>query len=321
MAVTALAMISSPPALVDTESEPQIPKDIDAWLARSEAAAGAGNIIPETEKRIQWYEGRRGSKTRYAVVYLHGFSATRQELAPVDAMVAKALRANLFETRLKGHGLRQDAMSGVTAEDWLQDAAEALAVGSAIGDHIVLMGTSTGATLALALTGHPLFNRVDTLVLVSPNFGPRDHNAELLTWPGGPELAYLVAGETRSWSPSNERQARYWTTSYPMDAVIEMMRLVRFVRDRLPVRLEQSVLAFYSPSDHVIDTGRLLEAFAQIDSPHKRLVEIARSGDPSNHVLAGDIMSPQNNDVLAEAIVRFIQESGTERKSGPDPAN
>ena len=312
-----IATVATPPALVGTDSIPQVPRDIDTWLARSEGSLGTGNITPGAEKRIQWYDGHRNSKTRYAVVYLHGFSATRQELAPVDTMVAEALHANLYETRLRGHGLLQNPLLGVTAEDWLQDAAEALAVGDAIGDHIVLMGTSTGATLALAMYGHPLFAKVSTLVLVSPNFGPRDPNAEFLTWPGGPQLAYLVAGKTRSWTPANERQARFWATTYPMDAVIEMMRLVSYVRDRLPLRLEQSLLVFYSPADQVVDTGQMQQAIGQIDSPRKRLVAIERTGDPGNHVLAGDIMSPENNDFVASAIVDFIRERDAAGTTGP----
>jgi esterase/lipase len=320
-AVAGLAMVSAPPILVGAEDAPEIPRDIDAWLTRSEASVGAGNIIPGTEKRIQWFGGHRNSKTRYAVVYLHGFSATRQELAPVDTQVAKALQANLFETRLRGHGLQHHALSDVHSEDWLEDAAEALAVGIAIGDHIVLMGTSTGATLALAMHDHPLFAKVSTLVLVSPNFGPLDHNAEFLTWPGGPQLAYLVAGKTRSWTPANPRQARFWSTTYPMDAVIEMMRLVRYVRDGLPLRMDQSMLVFYSPFDRVVDTDLTRQAIAQIDSPQKRLVAIEQTGDPSNHVLAGDIMSPENNDLLVDTIVRFVLESMGVGKTATEPTN
>jgi esterase/lipase len=92
-----------------------------------------------------------------------------------------------------------------------------------------------------------------------------------------------------------------------MDAVIEMMRLVKYVRGKLPLQLKQSVLVIYSPADRVVDTDRIATAFQQIDSPHRRLVEIPTSGDPSNHVLAGDIMSPQTNELVAASIVQFIK--------------
>jgi len=307
VAIGFAAVATAPPALVNEARPPELGADLDAWLSAREQTAGlASALVPHTEKRIRWFESRRGEKTPRAIVYLHGFSATRQEIAPVGELLADALGANLYETRLRGHGQVEDPLLGVRAEDWLDDAAEALAIGAAIGDEIVLMGTSTGATLALAMAGNPLFDRVETLVLLSPNFAPSDPSAEVLTWPGGPQLAYMIAGETRSWTPHNELQARYWSTTYPMAAVIEMMRLVKYVRGRLPLQLEQSVLVVYSPGDSVVDTDRIRSAFVQMDSPHRELIEMPALSDPGGHVLAGDIMAPENNDRIVEIVVRFL---------------
>ena len=307
MAVIYLVM-TAPAKLVNEAQSPQITGDLTEFLAQEEREAAAHRaMIPDTEKRIRWYQDRKNSKTPYSLVYLHGFSATRQEIAPVGEQLANALGANLFETRLAGHGFQDHALQGVRAEDWLDDAAEALAVGAAIGDRIILMGTSNGATLAMAMAGHPAFAQVSTIILVSPNFGPKDASAEFLTWPGGPQLAHLVAGETRTWTAFNDLQARYWSTTYPMSAVVEMMRLVDYVRARLPLRLEQDLLVFYSPADTVVETGRTVKAYEEIDSPHKQLVVVPSSSDPSNHVIAGNIMSPENNGLVVEDIVDFVR--------------
>ena len=288
---------------------PVIEGDLTAWLEASESRVNLNQaLIPNTTKRIRWYRERRNSKSKFSVVYLHGFSATRQEIAPVGAMIADALEANLFETRLAGHGQEQNPLKGVHAEDWIKDAAEALSIGALIGEQVIFMGTSTGATLALAMAGHPSFEAVNTVVLLSPNFAVKDTKAEFLTWPGGPQLASVVAGQTRSWTPQNELQARYWSTTYPMAAVIEMMRLVKFVRGSLPLELNQSVLTIYSPADTVVDVGWIIKGYDQLDSPRKKLVEIAGSGDRSNHVLAGNIMAPENNASLTDLISEFVLE-------------
>lgn len=307
-AVSLTLFAVAPSKLFNAARAPEIDGDLDEWLAKSEREANAKEaLIPETGKRIRWYQGRKNSKTRYSVIYLHGFSATRQEIAPVGELIADGLEANLFETRLAGHGHQDNPLQGVHAEDWLEDAAEALSIGAEIGEQIIIMGTSTGATLALAMTGHPSFEPVSTIVLLSPNFAPRDVNAEFLTWPGGPQLAEMVAGKTRSWEPKNELQALYWSTTYPMAAAVEMMRLVQYVRGKLPMRLQQSLLTIYSPKDTVVDTGRIVEAFGQMDSPRKQLVAIPGSGDSSNHVLAGDILAPENNLAIADQIIAFIR--------------
>lgn len=305
-----LVLLVIAPANLDNNAQPaEIEGDLTEWLKESETRANANEaLIPDTEKRIRWYQERTNSKSRYSVVYLHGFSATRQEIAPVGAMVADALEANLFETRLTGHGHLQNPLKDVRAEDWIEDAAEALSIGALIGERIIVMGTSTGATLALAMAGHPSFEAVSTIVLLSPNFAVQDPKAEFLTWPGGPQLASMVAGKTRSWTAQNELQARYWSTTYPMDAVIEMMRLVKYVRGKLPMRLEQSVLTIYSPADTVVDIDWIIKGSDQLDSPHKKLVEIPGSKDQSNHVLAGDIMAPENNLPITDHIVGFIRD-------------
>lgn len=302
------AIATAPPELANRARAPELRGSLDAWLAANErAAADRSPIIPGAEKRIRWFDGRRDSRTGLSVVYLHGFSATRQEVAPLGQLVADALGANLFETRLSGHGHSENPLAGVRAEDWLEDAAEALAIGAAIGERVVLMGTSTGAALALAMAGHPAFDHIGAVVLLSPNFGPGDTGAEFLTWPGGRQIAHLVAGETRTWQPHNALQGRYWSTAYPMDAAMEMMRLVKYVRGRLPMRLDAPLQVIYSPADRVVDTGRILAAYEQIDSRGKELVALPGSGDPANHVLAGDILAPENNGTVSHLIVAFVR--------------
>jgi esterase/lipase len=306
--VVAGALAMAPASLVNQAQAPSISGKLDEWLAlRERDEASKTPLIEGTEKRIRWYRDQRGTVTRLAIVYFHGFSATRQEIAPVAEVVADALGANLFETRLSGHGLQVNPLADVSAEDWLDDAAEALTIGQQLGESVIVMGTSTGATLALAMVHHASFERVSSLILLSPNIALRDTNSELLTWPGGPQLAYMVAGDTRSWTPNNELQARYWTTSYPTDALVEMMRLVKFVRNQLPMTIPQSLLVFYSPDDSVVDPAAITSAFEQIHSSRQQLIPITGSGDSSNHVIAGDILSPQNNKVVTEAIVRFIR--------------
>jgi len=310
--VVAGALATAPESLVNHAEVPEFSGELDAWLANQERDySSQAPLIEGTEKRIRWFEGRHSSKTHYSIVYIHGFSATRQEIAPVAELVADALGANLFETRLTGHGLQANPLADVRAEDWLDDAAEALAIGSELGQNIIVMGTSTGATLALAMIHHPTFAQVSHLVLISPNFATRDSSAEVLTWPGGPQLAYMVSGDTRSWTPNNKLQAQYWATSYPMDALVEMMRLVKFVRTLLPMDITQPLLVLYSPHDSVVDTQWISSAFEQIHAPRQQLVPFTESGDPSNHVIAGDILSPRNNQPVVDAIIQFV-------KGGPE---
>jgi len=266
-------------------------------------ALSAADLVPGTEERVT----RVSPRTEWVVVALHGFSATRQETAPLAETIAKRLNANLFEPRLAGHGYIENAMDGVVAEHWLADAAAALAKGASLGDKMIVLGTSTGATLATAMLDQVVAKRVDTFVMISPNFAPTDPNAKWATRPGGPLLARLIVGDTSCWEPRNELQAKFWSTCYPTTAGIEVMRLVDYANRQLPADIPQRLLMFYSGDDQVVSADAIRDAFDLIGSPQKRLVEITDSADASNHVLAGDIISPNTTQRIAETILEFIE--------------
>lgn len=303
----------TPPRLAGATPAAAIPDDIDAWLAAAEkTVSDEFELIAGTEKRVRWQQPR--VRTEYAIVNLHGFSATRQEIAPTAERVADRLGANLYETRLTGHGHTRLPMHEVRAEDWLVDGVEALGIGAAIGERVIVIGTSTGSTLALALADHELMQHVDALVLISPNMAPADPNALWLTRPAGPLLGRLIAGDTRSWTAHNDEQERYWSTSYPTAAVVEVMRLVDRADRLARAPLSAPVLMMLSPEDTVISPAAARKAFAQLDAPHKELVEVSESGDPSNHILAGHILSPETTDDVVDEIVRFVR-----THAGPEP--
>ena len=286
-------------------AEITLPDDLDTWLDQNERqAADRYGLVPGTEKRITRFG--EGNRTPYSVLYLHGFSATRQETAPLAATVAHALGANLFETRLAGHGRENGLLANVRAEDWLRDAVEALTIAAQLGERVIVIGTSTGATLAAAMLGHPAMHAVDTIVMLSPNFVPNDPGAAWLTRPAGPLLARLLVGETRSWEPHNDAQARFWSTTYPTASAVEMMRLVDLANRQLPAAVPQRLLMFYSQDDTVVSAAAAVAVFEKTIAPQKAAMEIVDPGDPSHHVLAGDVLSKQKTREIANDIVEFI---------------
>lgn len=303
--LAAVLWLLTPARLQPAAAEIVLPDDLDAWLEQSEKkATDRYDLVANTEKRITWFGERE--PTDYSVLYLHGFSATRQETAPLATLVATALGANLFETRLRGHGRQREVLASVTAEDWLNDAAEALAIAARIGKKVIVIGTSTGATLAAAMLDHPAMQAVDTIVMVSPNFAPRDPAAAWLTRPAGPLLARLLVGPTRSWQPHNDEQALYWSTTYPMMSAVEMMRLVDLANRQLPGKVTQRLLLFYSDKDSVVSPDASLRVFEDTDAPQKAIIEVENPGDPSHHVLAGDVLSAQKTRRIANDIAKFI---------------
>jgi alpha-beta hydrolase superfamily lysophospholipase len=299
VAVVGGALVATAPPELDYVPTDRTDLDLKAYLAEPSAS-----LIPGTEKRIVWQAEQQ--RTEWAVVALHGFSASRQETAPLAETVANSLGANLFETRFAAHGLKQDALVDVRAEQWLDDVADALTIGRMIGDKVVVLAVSNGATLATSMLDHPAMEAVDTLIMISPNFAPADPKAMWVTRPGGPLLLQIIAGETRSWEALNERQALYWTTRYPSKTLIEVIRGVNRALGKIETVSAPRVQVFYSPDDKVVSVPALLSAFDAIRSPQKEIIPVPETGEPSAHILAGDIISPANTLPIAGRIVDFI---------------
>jgi len=268
------------------------------------------DIRPGSHKRVVW-AGPRETRTPLAIVYLHGFSASSQELRPVPDLVAEAFGANLVYTRFRGHGRDGDAMAEATASDWLADAAEALAVGRAVGEQVVVMATSTGGTVAtLALADPALRERVAGAILVSPNFGINNPMAPLLTWPGARYWLPLIAGPRRSFEPVNARQAAEWTTEYPTTAVLPMAALVARAQALDAGRIPVPALFYYADADTVVRPDVTDRVAAAWGGPVTRIAPVLTDvDDPSAHVVAGDILSPGNTEAAAEAMIGWIAQT------------
>ena len=306
-ALLILSFLAGPRVRVsDAWEEPDLPVDVSAHVERSEA------LIPSVrsgdQKQIVWAEPERRLPTALAVVYLHGFSADRHEVEPLVSQLSERLGANLYFARLRGHGRDGSAMGEARAEDWLEDALEAVQIGGRIGDRVLLVGTSTGATLALWAAGQPKAReQIAALLLISPNLQPKDRSSRLLLWPWGALVARVVVGPQRCFEAENEEQERHWTTCYPTSALLPMMALVEHVRTSDLSRVEAPAFVAYSPDDQVVDPREIERLFPTLGSSVKELHVVEGGGDPAGHILAGDILSPATTGEMLSEMLAFVR--------------
>lgn len=288
-----------------TFNSADVGSDPDAYLASREARFD--DIREGLQKEIIWAYPASKAKTPLSIVYVHGFSSSKGETRPLSDIVAKEMGANLFYTRLTGHGRDGDAMGEATVNAWVNDMAEAVAIGRKIGEKVIIVGTSTGGGIAAwSATEPPMLDQVAGLVLISPNFKIRDSGAALLTLPWGETIARFVAGEERSYEPLNELHARYNTTRYPIKSVLPLAAITALAGAASYEKVDIPALFIISDADKVV-VSQETRRVAQIWGADWEIIPVDNADDPFQHVIAGDALSPSTTVELSEKIIAWIK--------------
>ncbi len=270
---------------------------VDAWVAAKIAESQRLGVRPGNEERLARVSPER---TPTAILYLHGFGASRAEGEAVVEPVAAKLGANTLYGRLPGHGLDDmDAHAAAGLDDYLDNVEETFQAAMQLGEQVLLIGSSTGGLLATWLAArHP--EQVAGLILAAPFYGFGDPAAALLIdRPIGPPLIRAAFGEVRNagWTTDPEQRKqegyeRYWTIEQRYDALFQLASLRRFTAtDETFDAVRAPALLFYyykdeAHQDTIVSLDVMKAAFARFggsEGPHpaSRMVPIS----DGNHIL------------------------------------
>ena len=302
-------------------SLPEVTADLVQLEQEIQQQEGAiPNVKPDNEARVIWADSIPG-KTPYSIVYLHGWSASQEEGDPIHLNTAKRYGCNLYLPRLAGHGLmEEDAMLTLTADELLDSAKEAIAVGKQLGEQVILMATSTGGTLALYLAGGD--PDIAGLLLYSPNIAIFDSNARLLDDPWGLQLAKLAnGGDYHEFEEVTEENSKYWTTKYRVEALTQLQALVEgTMTEETFQSVRQPVFMGYYYRDEIhqdstVSVPAMLGMFEQLGTPSDLKRKVAFP-DVGAHVMTSHLTSKDLESVQQETN-RFLEEIlGLEPEAG-----
>ena len=281
---------------------------LDAYITSMEAPY---KIKPNNEAKIIWADSSK-TQTEYAIVYLHGFSASQMEGDPVHQNIARQFHCNLYLARLAEHGIdtTEDLMN-LTAEKYWESAKLAYAIGKQIGKKVILMSTSTGGTLALQLAAN--YPEIGGLILYSPNIEVFNPSAPLLNNPWGLQIGRTVLKSNYvDIKYKDSAYPKFWNTHYRIEAVVALQHLLEATMTEATFKqIHQPTLALYyykdeANQDNVVKVGAIQKMMQQIATPSNLKMEMAIP-NAGNHVLASPIVS---KDIVSveQATAKFIQE-------------
>lgn len=251
-------------------------------------------LKPGNEAFFQWADGTP-RQTEYAVVFLHGWSASPAAGTPVVTDFAKKYGCNLYTPRISGHGLNTiESFVDTSPADMINSAKEALAIGKVIGKKTILIGSSTGCTLGAYLAAEsPEY--VHSLLFFSPNIELADNTSNMLLWPWGTVLVRLVIGKYRTIeSLAQTPAADFWTTKYRTEGLVSLKYMVReTMKEEIFNKIRQPLYVGYyykdeENKDATVSIPAMKEFFAQVATPNdqKRMEAIPEAGA---HVMLSDI--------------------------------
>jgi pimeloyl-ACP methyl ester carboxylesterase len=275
--------------------------DPDAAAAAARDRSLADGASPDAAERLVRHAAGR---TRWSIVFLHGFGATRAGGEAVIDLIAAEASANTFYPLLPGHGRNPEAHATAPAEDYLKAAAHALAMGQALGHRVLLVGSSTGGLLAtwLAATWP---DAVQGVVLASPFFAFADPTTLVFRLPFGMDAVERTYGPVRDASFGEDPESRrvegyeaHWLTEQRYRALAHLDRLRGWIaREAVYSRVQCPVLLIYSPRDAVVDLDAMHRAFARM-GPHalSRFQPI----EDGHHVLLSAYVRTDKDRIAAE---------------------
>lgn len=298
---------SHPVYTIDLPDVPSVDTALEKYISQQESQH---KIKPDNEARIVWANDSLKQKSEYAIVYLHGFSASQEEGNPVHRNIAKKFGCNLYLSRLSQHGVdTTDALFNMTADNLWESAKQAYAIGKQLGKKVILMGTSTGGTLALQLAA--AYPEIAGLVLYSPNIAVNDPNAWLLNNPWGLQIARLVKkSDLNTAKTDSPDYKQYWNYQYRLEAIVQLEELLETSMNTPTfAKVKQPTLTLYyykdeKHQDPVVKVSAMKEMMVELSTPidQKKMVAIPEAG---NHVLASPIQSKDIVRVEKETVAFF----------------
>jgi pimeloyl-ACP methyl ester carboxylesterase len=204
-----------------------------------------------------------------------------------------------------------------------ESSKEALAIGKALGDKVILMSTSTGGTMALILAAE-FPSDVTALINLSPNIKLFHPLAFISNDPWGVQIARMVVHDKYNvYKPKpgqDEKMIRqYWNDRYRLEAVSQLEEMIEDkMTSKTFAAVKQPSLTLYyykdeSEQDSTVSVPAIIKMNEELGTPvgSKSAVPIPNAGD---HVIGCYFRSKGVAEVEAEIEKFAIEKLGLTKK-------
>ena len=272
------------------------------------------NARPKNEERLV----RFADKTPFAILYIHGYGASRAEGEYVVDKISEKFKANTYYLRLPGHGTNAEDHAETTGREHLDEVITTLRMMRMLGDKIIVIGTSMGGVLATyAAAEHP--ELVDAMIISSPAYQFASTPAKMAAF----YPMFKLVTTLMEYSPSSPIPAEkdnwslYWYPKEYMRALRQLYQLQALTSNNdIYSRVTQPVLLQYyykdeenqDPAASVPDMKKAYKSFNN-GKPNPLSREVAH--DKGKHVLFSKYTTvPPDFDKVTKVTADFVESLG-----------
>jgi len=276
----------------------------DFYKTKLSESKAKGALINNEERLVRYSKG----KTPVAILYIHGFGASRAEGEYVIDRVAAKFKANTYYLRLPGHGTNIEDQRDTHFENYLKTAEDTLLMMDKLGDKVIVVGTSMGGLLTSYLASkYP--DKITAIILASPFYEFNDKSGNIYAFNWGKHLVDAAYGDLRKNKNQdlNDPAFKYWYRNQYYSSVQNISDLKRTIANSdVYEKVSVPVLLFYyyksaEDQDTSADVAKMLEVYEQFGkasqpNPLNKKIQITEGA----HVLLSEFVKSDKDTIIKE---------------------
>ncbi len=213
------------------------------------------------------------------IMLLHGFSSSPYEMKPM-AELFKPGGYTIKAPLLCGHGTSVKELAQYKWYDWFTDAKKSLFELRKSCKKVIVVGLSTGASLALHLAAH---YQVEGIVALAPALYLKRKLSRLIPY-APPFLKYYRDKKGSDIRDPVEKAKNISYKKTSIRAAKELLKLYDHLKSDLP-EIYSPLLVVHSINDHTVQIKGAEEIYERVSSKDKRFLKLEKS----YHVLTLDV--------------------------------
>jgi len=295
-------------------TQPVLPETFDEFYSQKLKRSSELNVRPKNEEKLIRY----ADKTPLAILYIHGYGASRAEGEYVVDKISKTLRANTYYLRLPGHGTNVEEQSQTMGKEHLDEAITTLTMMRKLGDKVIVIGTSMGGVVATYIAAENP-ELIDAMILSAPAYQFASAMAKaaafyplftLVTTVMERSPSFPIPAEKDNWS-------LYWYSNQYMKSLKQLYQLQLLTsRNSIYRNVKQPVMMIYyykdeNNQDSAASVSDMRKAYRSFNNgiPDRFSKEVPV--DTGGHVLLSKYVKiAPDYDMITREAVSFINGPG-----------